>query len=76
MALYKDYNINGYTATVNTEAFSIIICAQDTLWAFGVDGHYLRVYFNEDGDPETQASFKNEDGTRTKVSTNWQDMVS
>lgn len=75
MALYKDYLVDRHQITVNTEGFRIITQSSGALWMSGDEGQVMKLSFNEDGNPVTQVSFKNEDGTRNSLECDWDEVV-
>lgn len=76
MALYKDYLVDGHPITLNTEGFRIITQSSGALWMYGDEGEVMKLSFNEDGEPVTQVSFENEDGTRSSRGCDWNEVVS
>lgn len=76
MALYKDYRINGKCVTLNTDGITLAIEGDDALWMWSDEGSYVKVEIGSDGAPVTSVSMKNDDGSRSNVVANWQDMVS
>lgn len=74
MALYKDYQINGGTVTVNTDGFTLVVHTDLAVWAWSDQGHYIKFHI-EDGVPVTSVSKLNKDGGRDVTSANWQEKV-
>lgn len=76
MALYKDYNIEGGSITLNTDGVTFAVHTFDSLWLMGVDGEYLRLTIGEDGQPITSISIPQKEGDRVVSHVDWLARVS
>ena len=75
MALYKDFQIEGATVTLNMDDAGVVIHTDKAVWLWNDNTASYARFFMKEGSPVTEASYVDKEGVRRSASANWVDKV-